>query len=74
LGKNPLLPDNPSLANPPPANYEQLLDQGVEIEEPLPQSTVWPVDNPTQPVFFTFLLFTETKAFDSATNTVPGLE
>jgi hypothetical protein len=68
------MPDDPSLTNPPPANYQQLADQGVEVERPLPQSTVWPVDNPTQPVYFTFLLFTETKAFDSATNTVPGLK
>jgi hypothetical protein len=68
------MPDDPSLTNPPPANYQQLVDQGVDVAEPLPQSTVWPVDNPTQPVYFTFLLFTETKAFDSATNTVPGLD
>ena len=68
------LPDDPSLTNAPPANYAQLNDQGVQVEAPMPQSTVWPVDNPTQPVFFTFLLFTETKAFYSATNTVPGLD
>lgn len=66
------LPDDPSLTNAPPANYEKLLDQGVEAEEPMSQSTVWPVDNPTQPVFFTFLRYTETKAFSSSTNTVPG--
>ncbi|HEX2014702.1 MAG TPA: hypothetical protein VLA68_05700 [Nitrososphaera sp.] len=29
--------------------------------------------NPTQPVYFTFLFFTETKVFNSPTNTVPGL-
>ncbi|HLG37670.1 MAG TPA: hypothetical protein VI338_06010 [Nitrososphaera sp.] len=68
------LPDDPSLTNPPPADYVQLLDQGVQTEEPMPQSTVWPVDNPTQPVFFTFLLYTETKAFNSPTNTVPGFD
>jgi hypothetical protein len=68
------MPDDPSLTNPPPANYQQLMDQGVNASEPMPQSTVWPVDNPTQPVFFNFLLFTETKAFDSATNKVPGLQ
>lgn len=67
------MPDDLSLTNPPPANYEQLLAQGIEVEEPLSQSTVWPVDNPTQPVYFTFLLFTETKAFKSSTNEVPGL-
>src|SRR6185503_4456297 len=68
------LPDDPSLTNPPPADYEQLLDQGVKTEEPMPQSTAWPVDNPTQPVFFTFLLYTETKAFNSPTNTIPGFD
>ena len=68
------LPDDPSLTNPPPANYAQLSEQGVQTVEPMPQSTVWPVDNPTQPVFFTFLLYTETKAFNSQTNTVPGFE
>jgi hypothetical protein len=34
------MPDDPSLTNPPPTNYQQLVDQGVDIEEPLPQSTV----------------------------------
>jgi len=67
------LSDDQSLTNAPPVNYAQLMDQGVDVMEPLPQSTVWPVDNPTQPVFFTFLLFTETKAFNASTNEVPGL-
>lgn len=65
--------DDLSLASAPPVNYEQLMEQGVDVDEPMPQSTVWPVDNPTQPVFFTFLLFTETKAFDSHTNHLPGV-
>ena len=68
------LHDDPSLTNPPPADYAQLLDQSVKTEEPMPQSTAWPVDNPTQPVFFTFLLYTETKAFNSPTNTIPGFD
>jgi hypothetical protein len=67
------LSNDPSLANAPPVAYSQLMDQGMDVTKPLPQSTVWPVDNPTQPVFFTFLLFTETKAFNSSTNEVPGL-
>jgi len=67
------MPDDPSLTNIPPANYQQLSGQGVDVSAPMPHSTVWPVDNPTQPVFFTFLLFTETRAFDSSTNAVPGL-
>jgi hypothetical protein len=66
------MPDDPSLTNAPPADYAQLMSQGVQVEAPMPQSTIWPVDNPTQPVYFTFLLFTETKAFSSTTNTVPG--
>jgi hypothetical protein len=66
--------DDLSLTNAPPVNYGQLMDQGVDAMEPLPQSTVWSVDNPTQPVFFTFLLYTETKAFNSSTNYVPGLD
>ena len=65
--------DDPSLTHVPPTNFQQLSEQGIELEEPMPQSTVWPVDNPTQPVYFTFLLFTETKAFKSSTNEVPGL-
>jgi hypothetical protein len=68
------MPDDPSLTNPPPANYQQLGDQGVRTKAPMPQSTVWPVDNPTQPVFFTFLLYTDTRAFSSHTNTVPGFD
>ena len=66
--------DDPSLTNPPPFDYAKLTEMGIDLEEPMPQSTVWSVDNPTQPVFFTFLLFTEAKAYNSATNIVPGLE
>lgn len=66
--------DDPSLTNPPPFDYAKLAEWGVDVEAPLPQSTPWSVDNPTQPVFFTFLLFTEAKAYTSANNTVPGLE
>jgi hypothetical protein len=39
----------------------------------MPQSTPWSVDNPTQPVFFTFLLFTNAKAYNSSTPDVPGV-
>lgn len=65
--------DDPSLTNLPPINYKQLSAQEIKLKEPLPQSTVWAVDNPTQPVYFTFLLFTETKAFKSSTNELPGV-
>lgn len=68
------LANDSSLANAPPFNYDMLMQQGVKANQPLPQSTIWPVDNPTQPLFFTFLLFTETRAGSSATNTVPGLD
>jgi hypothetical protein len=65
--------DDPSLTMAPPVDYALLEELGVDAPEPLPQSTPWSVDNPTQPVFFTFLLFTEAKAYNSATNDVPGL-
>jgi hypothetical protein len=68
------LSDDLSLTNPPPFDYTKLAEWGLDVEEPLPQSTPWSVDNPTQPVFFTFLLFTEAKAYTSANNSVPGLE
>ena len=68
------LSDDVSLTNPPPFDYAKLAEWGVDVEEPLPQSTPWSVDHPKQPVFFTFLLFTEAKAYTSANNSVPGLE
>lgn len=67
------MPDDPSLTTPPPVDYTLLEELGVDAPEPLPQSTPWSVDNPTQPVFFTFLLFTDARAYNSATNDVPGL-
>jgi hypothetical protein len=67
------LADDPSLKNPPPVDYSKLADWGVKAPEPKPQSTPWSVDNPTQPVFFTFLLFTDAKAYNSANNNLPGV-
>ncbi|WP_415281984.1 hypothetical protein [Candidatus Nitrososphaera sp. FF02] len=67
------LSDDLSLTNPPPINYAQLAEWGVDVQEPMPQSTPWSVDNPTQPVFFTFLLFTNAKAYNSSTPDVPGV-
>lgn len=64
------LPDDLSLANSPPVKYDQLDSQGVMVGHSMPQSTTWPVDNPTQPVFFTFLLFSDVKTFDSATGNI----
>jgi hypothetical protein len=59
------LPDDLSLTNSPPVTYTDLASFGVDVKKST-QSTVWPVDNPTQPVMFTFLLFTDAKTFDSA--------
>ena len=67
------LADDPSLTTPPPFDYTKLADWGVDAKAPMPQSTPWSVDNPTQPVFFTFLLFTQVSAHESANNNVPGL-
>ncbi len=56
------LPSDPSLHNPPQVNYPVKLpapDHG-SIKEPQSQSTPWPVDNPKQPLFFTFLVFQNT--------------
>lgn len=58
---NPMECD-PSLT-PPPVAYALLEELGVDVPEPLPQPKPWTVDNPTQSVFFTFLLFTEAKAY-----------
>lgn len=68
------LSDDLSLTNPPPFEYAMLAEWGADAEEPLSQSAPWSVDKPTQPVFFTFLFFTEAKAYTSANNSVPGLE
>lgn len=61
------LADDPSLKNSPPVTYAELASMGVDVKKPMSQSTVWPVDNPTQPPMFTFLLFPDAKTFDSAT-------
>jgi hypothetical protein len=60
------LADDPSLNNSPPVTFAELAKWGVDVKEPTPQSTVWPVDNPTQPPMFTFLLYADAKTFDSA--------
>jgi hypothetical protein len=66
------LADDLSLANTPPVMYDSLVKQGLKLEKPMPQSTVWPVDNPTQQPMFTFLLFTEARTFDSAKGGMSG--
>lgn len=64
----PLASDQ-SLTSIPPVNYPQLASQGSLAMPPMSQSTVWPVDNPKQPVFFTFLLFSNVK---TAASDSPG--
>lgn len=57
------LPEDVSLDNPPPVDYPVEIPaprQGT-IDEPEPQSTTWPVANPEQPLFFTFLVYQDTE-------------
>ncbi len=63
------LSSDQSLTSIPPVNYSQLATQGSLAQPPLSQSTTLPVDNPKQPVFFTFLLFTDTR---TAASDSPG--
>jgi hypothetical protein len=57
------LPTDPSLTNPPPVGYPVEIPAPGEgtIEAPEPQSTVWPVANPNQPLLFNFLLYQDTQ-------------
>jgi len=53
------LPSDVSLKNPPQVPYPVKIPipRTGSIKAPLPQSTTWPVDNPKQPLIFTFLMF-----------------
>ena len=53
------LPDDPSLDNPPQFDYPVEIPEPREgqVEQPKPQSTTWPVANPEQPLYFTFLTY-----------------
>lgn len=56
------LSSDPSLKNTPQVNYPvkmALPAKGI-ITAPQSQSTAWPVDNPKQPLFFTFLVYQNT--------------
>jgi hypothetical protein len=57
------LPTDPSLTNPPPVDYPVELSAPREgtIEAPEPQSTVWPVANPNQPLLFNFLVYQDAQ-------------
>jgi hypothetical protein len=53
------LTNDASLKNPPQFDYSIKVPEPRvgSIKAPLSQSTTWPVDNPKQPLFFTFLVF-----------------
>jgi hypothetical protein len=57
------LPTDSSLTNPPPVGYPVQFPAPGEgtIEAPEPQSTVWPVANPNQPLLFNFLVYQDTQ-------------
>ncbi|HKU49718.1 MAG TPA: hypothetical protein VJP79_07190 [Nitrososphaera sp.] len=57
------LPSDPSLENPPQVDYPVSIPEprGGAIDAPESQSTTWPVDNPEQPLFFTFLVYQDTQ-------------
>ena len=63
------LPTDPSLTNPPPVGYPVEIPAPGEgtIEAPEPQSTVWPVANPNQPLLFNFLVYQDTQVTLSST-------
>jgi hypothetical protein len=56
------LANDASLKNPPQFDYSVKIPEPRtgSIKAPLSQSTTWPVDNPKQPLFFTFLVFQKT--------------
>lgn len=58
------LTSDPSLTHTPQINYPVQISppRTGSIGAPLSQSTTWPVDNPKQPLFFTFLVFSEAQA------------
>ncbi len=57
------LPSDPSLNNAPQINYPVQIPtpRNGTISTPESQSTTWPVDNPNQPLFFTFLMYQDTQ-------------
>ncbi|MDQ3847764.1 MAG: hypothetical protein M3261_02275 [Thermoproteota archaeon] len=63
------LPTDPSLTNPPPVGYPVKIPAPGEgtIEAPEPQSTIWPVANPNQPLLFNFLVYQDAQVSLSST-------
>ena len=57
------LTNDASLKNPPQFDYSVKIPEprSGSVKAPLSQSTTWPVDNPKQPLFFTFLVFQKTS-------------
>jgi hypothetical protein len=55
---------DPSLKNPPPINYPVKMDppRTGDVKKPASQSAIWPVANPKQPLYFTFLVFQNVDA------------
>jgi hypothetical protein len=51
--------EDPSLSNPPQFDYPVSIPnpRNGTIGEPQSQSTTWPVANPEQPLYFSFLLY-----------------
>lgn len=64
------LASDPSLKTLPAINYQQIQSQDAMVGMPMPQSTVWPVDNPTQPLFFDNILFHNVNAQESSDGTL----
>lgn len=58
------LSSDPSLKNPPQFDYLVKMDppRTGDVEEPESQSAIWPVANPKQPLYFTFLVFQNVDA------------
>lgn len=58
------LSTDPSLKTTPKFSYPVKMDEPREgeIDKPMSQSAIWPVANPKQPLFFTFLVFQNVDA------------
>ncbi|MGH9978553.1 MAG: hypothetical protein ACRD8Z_22390 [Nitrososphaeraceae archaeon] len=58
-----MLSTDPSLKSPPQFEYPISIPnpRNGTIDEPKPQSTTWPVANPEQPLYFSFLLYQDTE-------------
>ncbi len=55
--------DDPALTSNPPVDYA-----GLGIDEPIAHTTPWTVDNPDEPIHFTFLVFQDVRSFISPTD------